>query len=109
MQREDMFPVDADILILSAKYGLIPPSREIKYYDENMTRQQAINLNGKYRGMLSKFIEDNDYDMIIVNLGNNYQMAINGFEDLINRGRNIIYISGRIGERAQKMKDVLQH
>src|SRR5215212_4269302 len=40
-QREAAFPRDVDVLILSAKYGLITPDHEITYYDLKMTPELA--------------------------------------------------------------------
>ncbi len=107
LQADGKFPNDMDILILSAKYGIIKPNTKIRYYDQIMTEDRAVYLNGETHEKLAKLIEQNNYDKIILNLGRTYKITVEGYEKLINPKREIIEISGGLGERASMMKNIL--
>jgi len=107
LQREGKFPKNIDILILSAKYGIIKPTTKIRYYDQIMTEERAVYLNGEAHEKLAKLIEQNNYNRVIINLGKTYHMAIEGFEKLIDSNREIVEIDGGVGDRAKKMREFL--
>jgi cytoplasmic iron level regulating protein YaaA (DUF328/UPF0246 family) len=44
LQREHAFPHDLDVLILSAKYGLLRPETPIEAYNLKMTEARAAEL-----------------------------------------------------------------
>ena len=47
------------------------------------------------------------YEEIFVNIGKNYLLTLDGFDDNAPNKINVIYASGRIGERAKQMKEWL--
>ncbi|PIO47426.1 MAG: hypothetical protein CMR00_10540 [[Chlorobium] sp. 445] len=44
LERKHAFPKNLDVLILSAKYGLVHPRTLIEYYDQKMTHARATEL-----------------------------------------------------------------
>ena len=102
-----MKPKNLDILILSAKYGLIHYNDKISYYDQLMTKDRANELKDDVRNKLEKYLENKTYDCIFINLGKTYMIALENCGDILDK-YNIYYIDGPIGKRLQKLKRVLQ-
>ncbi len=68
-KREGYLPENLDILILSAKYGLIEANTSIENYDLKMTKQQAKELQAEVSRNLDNYLADTNYHEIFVNLG----------------------------------------
>lgn len=99
-----------DILIISAKYGLIDPLYKIQTYDQKMDEKQAKRLKPKIRKRLLKIIKDKTYSEIFVNTGNSYSLALDGFQDIVKRfspNTRFRMGHGKIGERLHEMKEWL--
>ena len=62
-----------DVLIVSAKYGVIRPGRRIHTYDQAMP---ANGQAGRWAGPLRRLVAGRDYRFVHVNLGRAYQTAI---------------------------------
>lgn len=94
-----------DILIISAKYGLLKSDDYIQDYNQRMTRERAAELNPhvltKLRRILSR-----PYTEIFINLGKDYLPSIQGIEPLTTCP--IIYAEGRIGEKMKAMKEWIE-
>lgn len=97
-------PNNIDILILSAKYGFLKPNSMIEYYDQIMTPIRAKKLRNESLSYLKHILTNNIYDEIFINMGYNYLIAIDGFENLLQSQTKIICAKGRIGEKASQMK-----
>lgn len=107
LKRESRYPLNLNIVIISAKYGFLEPDDLIEDYDLRMTEKRAKELN---HGIISKFktlLEGNHYNTIFINLGKDYLPAIDGLEDLIPRNSRIIYAKGRLGERKSQLKEFI--
>jgi len=66
-----------DILILSAKYGVLKPNDKIGYYNKQINNQNDIfNLKPKVITKLSKIIENENYEKIIIIMGEKYRSLI---------------------------------
>jgi hypothetical protein len=85
-----------DILIVSAKYGIIRPGRMIRTYDQAITTD---SLAGRWAGSLRRLIRGRDYRFVHVNLGRTYQAAIGDVVGLFPRAE-VAFSTGGIGERA---------
>jgi len=96
-------PSNLDVLILSAKYGLIEADRIITNYDQKMTTQRALELFGNVRRELDKAITKCQYKHILVNLGRTYMKAFCACDDVLDQC-NASYATGRIGERMHQLK-----
>lgn len=104
-KRERKLPDDVDIVIISAKYGLLKADTVIDDYDMQMTEKRAQKLHSdiiqKFRGLFSQ----KKYDEIFVNMGKNYLPAIKGIETMVECP--VVYAKGRIGEKMAAMKQWL--
>ena len=104
MMREGKFPSSVDILIISAKYGLLKPHELIENYDLKMDKRRAMELKGEILRELKEEIEKNNYDEIFVCVGKEYIMSIKGIE----RFARVVYAEGRIGEKGRELRRWLE-
>lgn len=102
-QHEGNWPNRLDILILSAKYGLIEASTPIAHYEQRMTRQRAIELHPQTLQVLQSYAYQNIFHEVYVDLGQDYALAIRGIEQLFSKA-SITFATGRIGERLSQLK-----
>jgi len=96
-----------DILIISAKYGVLKYTDKINYYDEKMNQSKAKVMKPQIMKKISDFLAVNNYEEIFINLGKNYSVSIEGLENLVDSSCKIIYAKGRIGERLKQTKEWL--
>lgn len=94
---------NTDIMILSAKYGLISADYAISFYNRKMTLNRARQLQKKNKTILEKLLKAESYDEVYVNLGKNYLASI-PFDELDFGGATIIVSKGMIGERLHNLK-----
>ena len=102
-QREGYFPNNLDVLILSAKYGLIMSTSCIPYYDQRMNQQQAATLKPQVMETLQTIGTQKAYKEIYVELGRDYMEAIDDLAKIFPEA-TIIYAQGRIGMRLANLK-----
>ena len=95
-----------DIIIISAKYGLIKSNESISYYDQRMTKERAKDIAGETRSRLEVVLSNNKYKSIFINLGKTYMLALDDSQDMLER-YNAYYVRGRIGERLHQLKSWL--
>ena len=93
-----------DILIISAKYGLIQSNDLITNYDKKMNPTRAEELSFGIKRDFKKFIENKEYEGVFITLGKHYMMAFNGCITLLNTNE-IIVSKGMIGERLHELKN----
>src|SRR5215207_6470006 len=79
-QREAAFPHDVDVLILSAKYGLITPDHEITYYDLKMTPELAGRQGEANVRLLGEMMRAKKYREIFLMMGRTYLLALEPLE-----------------------------
>ncbi|RYJ08307.1 peroxide stress protein YaaA [Halogeometricum borinquense] len=103
---ENVLRDDIDVRILSAKYGLITPSRQIASYDQQMTLQRASELRESVIQTIKKEVSEGPYERIWVNLGNKYQQAIEGLDSEINA--DVQHLNGRLGVRGSCFKSLIR-
>jgi hypothetical protein len=101
-KRERKLPGNLDIVIISAKYGILRPDEYIDFYNVRMTRQKARTLHSQILNHLRNLFSSNDYQEIFVNLGKDYLPAIEGIEDFVSCP--VVHAEGRIGEKMGAMK-----
>lgn len=97
---------DVNVLILSAKYGLIPPDKRISNYDLRMTKQMALDFRDETTSKLVSVINTHDYVEVYVDLGSAYRYAID-FNDPALRNINFKFNEGTIGIRLHNLKNWL--
>lgn len=96
-----------DIRILSAKFGLIPADRPIPFYDKPMTARRAITLNPAVSAEVERLLAQRIYRKLLINVGQNYQPALAGFESLAPDDLEVAQASGSSGRRLTILHDWL--
>ena len=104
LKRDGNLPDNLDILIISAKYGLINSEMQIENYDQKMDYTRARELNKPTLNKLENIISTTSYESILINLGSIYMAAISGLDRIIPDRTRIRYLKGRIRERKRDMK-----
>lgn len=103
LKREGNWPKNVDVLILSAKYGLIEAKTPIADYEQRMTRPRAKELKNQVTDVLRVYAQK-DYDEVYVDLGQDYWSAVEELVDVF-RHFSVIYAQGRIGQRLASLKN----
>jgi hypothetical protein len=103
-RREGYWPDNLDVLIISAKYGLLELNTVIEKYDLRMTMVQAKQLKPVVAPLLNKRVTVLTYTEIFLNVGKTYYEAIEGWNTALPHDTTVIYASGGIGQRAQQMR-----
>jgi len=103
-KREKYLPENLDVLIISAKYGLIEARTPIENYDLKMTKQRAAELQVQVSKDLDKYLSKMSYDKIFINLGKTYLTVIASSGKISRLNGKIIYATGRIGQKMAQMK-----
>lgn len=104
VRRECYWPAKLDVLIVSAKYGLVEADTPIAHYDVRMTRERATYLRPLVVPVLAERIASRAYTEIFLNMGKTYHTAINGWDVSLTRDITIVYAKGGIGRKASQMR-----
>src|SRR5208282_6197351 len=88
-----------DILILSAKYGLIPPTALIRNYDQLMTFDIAERMKPAVVRVAQRWDQMKRYDSVLVNLAGPYLAALGDPKLVFRKASSIRVLEGRIGTR----------
>ena len=97
-----------DVMVLSAKYGLIDLNEKIATYDQRMTLEMAGGMAGNAYSSLANRLKTNQYKEVMINLGKQYMMALNKSGDIL-ENQKVRYGSGGIGERMKQLKEWLSN
>lgn len=101
--RTNRFQPGLDIVIISAKHGVVEPDDKIEYYDQRMDTEQAQKLNADVVETIVNKATRNEYNKIWVNLGKDYRPAVDGLEAAVNVPVNHIEGDG-IGMKGKQLK-----
>ena len=93
-----------DIMVLSAKYGIINGNRKISFYDQKMTSERAKELSSKINVDLSRLLSQHCYDDIYINIGKIYFEAIKSSMGLF-ENKKVHLASGGIGMRLHHLRN----
>ena len=104
LKRERRFPDNLDILIISAKYGLIDSDTEIENYDQKMKLPRARELRESILNKLTDILSETRYENILINLGCSYMEVISGFEKIVPVATRVSILQGTIGPRKRDMR-----
>ena len=103
--REGYFPTNyLDILIISAKLGLLNWDDEIENYDQEMTIEQANKLRPEVQENLQSFLEGKDYEKVFIYMGAKYRLTLEGFDWEQHFSERTV-AKGRIGEQRSQLKN----
>ena len=98
-RREGRIPKKLDVLIISAKYGLLACQQPADNYDQLMTHKRANELRPGVQGRLKSFlVASKGYNQVFINLGKTYMQTLDGFH------WGLLSISGGIGQKTSQMK-----
>lgn len=88
-----------DVYILSAKFGLIPISKKIPFYDQPMSYQRAAQVNPKVIAKVKQVFADKRYREIFVCVGKQYLHALKGYDVFLPNSSVVTVASGSSGRR----------
>lgn len=92
------------VLILSAKFGLIPSAQAIPYYDFRLTKESAASLQPQVTDALSAHLSAQKWDSIAVCAGKDYRVALEGLPALVREGTRLETLAGGLGVRLTNLK-----
>ena len=101
--RENRFPRSLDILIVSAKYGLLKSDEPIEDYDRKIDDERARELRPSVQKKLEAFLDRKDYDQLFNGLWSDYQAVLEGF-DLEQHFENVIPVETNRGKKMSQLK-----
>lgn len=104
--RTGQFEPGLDIIIISAKYGVVEPDEEIEYYDRRMDTELANKLNEDVVNAVTSKARENNYEKLWVNLGKDYLPAVDGIEAAVDVPIDYIEGSG-IGMKGKQLKHLV--
>lgn len=104
LMRDGQFPDNMDMLILSAKYGLIQPETLIENYDQEMSKPRACELQDEVGRALDQHLGTINYAEIFVNLGKKYMIAVERSNQLKQQRAKIKHARGRNGSKQGEMR-----
>lgn len=101
--RTGQFRPEIDIVIISAKHGVVDPGDKIKKYDQRMRTERAAELNDQVVRQLVDKVHSQSYEEIWLNLGFDYLPAVNGLQDAVDVPVSRIEGEG-IGAKGKQLK-----
>jgi len=101
MIRENRLPSDVQIIIISAKYGMIFWDELIEYYDQKMTLQRANELKTGLKRKMETYLKDKEFEECFINLGKTYQTSIESVKFPPHLKKTVA--KGKIGEKRSQM------
>lgn len=101
--RENRFPKSLDILIVSAKYGLLTSGELIEDYDQKIDPKRARELRLSVQKKLEAFLDGKDYDQLFNGLWKGYQAVLEGF-DLEKYFDTVIPVETNRGKKMSQLK-----
>lgn len=106
--RAGRFERGIDILIISAKHGVVEPDDEITYYDQRMNTERAAELNDSVVDTIAEKTVENQYEKVWINLGKDYLPAVDGIEHAVDAP--VMYIDGDgIGMKGKRLKHLVSN
>lgn len=106
-RREGYWPAYLDVLIVSAKYGLLELHTLIEHYDLRMTLEQAMRLKPLVVSILTERVTSMTYAEVFLNVGKTYLVALGGWNVRLSDHTTVVYARGGIGQRASQMRQWL--
>jgi len=101
--RENRLPKNLDILIISAKYGLLKSEHLIEDYDQKMDVPRANELGPHIQADLKAFLSGKDYDQLFNGLWQVYNKTLEGF-DLEKHFTHVIPVENNRGKKMRQLK-----
>lgn len=93
-----------DLLIVSAKYGLMKPSLQILNYDKRLSKEQIPELRKQTLARLEKFTSNENYKEVRLSMGKDYLSLFDGINNVFSPKCTIKITTGKIGQKLHKTK-----
>jgi hypothetical protein len=104
VDRASHLPPDLEILILSAKHGLMPAQTRIARYDQRMSLARADELASQNRQTLREVLGKTRYREVFLCMGQTYLESLQPFSVWAESRLSVRVADGRIGEKLRKLK-----
>ena len=101
------WPADLDVVILSAKYGLIEPDTMIEPYNQLMTEEHASRLQHSVHERLHRLVSARGYQELLVFAGKAYLRALRLAPVWYPTGLAVQVAEGGIGEKLKRLREWL--
>jgi hypothetical protein len=99
-----LFAHDLDIYALSAKYGLIPATQPIPWYEQKMTTSLALGLRPEVRETLWALFIQQSYASLCFGLSRLYRQALEGWEEVVPSSVPVTHTDGPIGMKQAQLR-----
>ena len=96
-----------EIVILSAKFGLIASDEEIPNYDCRLTRNAATKLQPKIREALRSVLNRKLWKTVGICAGADYRIALGKITDLVAASVPLKFVEGGQGSRLRALRNWL--
>lgn len=106
-QREEHFPSDVDVFILSAEHGLISPSDHIARYDRKMNKSRATQLAPQVTTRLKEVLSTGRYREVLLWMGKEYLESVKPVAVWAQADVNVHIANGPIGQKLSRLKEWL--
>ncbi|EIJ65735.1 hypothetical protein BD31_I0838 [Candidatus Nitrosopumilus salaria BD31] len=93
-----------DLLIVSAKYGLIRPTQQITNYDKRLSSDQIPTLQKKTLIKLEKFTKNENYNEVMLSMGKDYLCLFDGIDNVLPKKCVVKTTKGKIGQKLHSTK-----
>lgn len=104
--RANRFQPGLDIIIISAKHGVVEPDDHIGYYDQEMDTERANELNDEIIDAIASKVVEHEYEKVWVNLGKDYMPAVDGIDEAVDAP--VLHIEGSgIGMKGKQLKHLV--
>jgi len=104
--RANRFQSELDIIIISAKHGVVEPDDHIGYYDQEMDTERANELNDEIIDAIASKVVEHEYEKVWVNLGKDYMPAMDGIDEAVDVP--VLHIEGSgIGMKGKQLKHLV--
>lgn len=95
---------DCDVLILSARFGIVTPATRLPYYDQKMTPGRAREINADVIKTLRSFVKENQPIDVYCWLGATYRKALEPVNEWAG-DITVSFASGNIMQRMHQLKE----
>ncbi|MEM6254277.1 MAG: DUF6884 domain-containing protein [Cyanobacteria bacterium P01_D01_bin.156] len=97
LRQSSILPLD--VVVLSAKYGLISSDYPLPYYDQRITKEQATALHLQVITQFMNLLDKKVYTNLLICLGKAYFGALSGYEAIIPNSLKVSVAAGGMGRK----------
>lgn len=102
--REGTAPPVLDVLIISARYGLLRAADQVECYDQRMTGARASHMREEIGTRIAAELSGKRYSRAHISLGSHYLAALGGVEQVSGYVGQVSLATGGIGQRLAQLR-----